>query len=215
MNERRTLILSAIIVLLLIALGYLWIQRGGVREEQLRLNQELAACRAEASQTKTELAACKDELAALKKGEPVPGPIIDITPQPNENNNHFTIGGTPAQAVTPSNNELNAKFFGKVLMFRATFEVNGNTVVRDLAAFRGKLGGLPFEVKRVGTNPENVGWKLNAVDLVKATTTMPDHHVRSDMCTALTDITWDLVTPENPPGGTFKKLEIQVEIPGP
>lgn len=197
--DRKTWPCWLLVVVLAVALIGVW--------------RSLTVAQAELDRLREEVSGLKEKIAQLEKecGEPLPGPIIDITPNPNGDGNHFTIGGAPAIPTPPQGDTLNRWGFGKVTRFRAVFNVDGTTVTRDLASFTAKFGGKLLEVKRIGSNPETFQWTFGEKVLGSWPNPPSQRHWRDDLCTSMTDVQWTFKIPENLTG-TLVKVEIQADV---
>lgn len=208
--------MAILLVLLLVA----WNQRRECERERARLADELVECKGEVDAQRTQTDAeraraetCERNLAAQCANcghTPPPGPIIDITPNPNSGGTYVSLNGTPAQPQDPSGDTLNAKAFGALMQFKADFVLNGESVERSLRSAKVTFpSGDVLEILKEGDYPGVFTWKLNGTTLAPVPPS-PDHAWRTDLCATAPAIEVEYMIPGGGTGTAIaQKLTLQ------
>jgi hypothetical protein len=176
-----------LVVALLAALAVAWRALGECRsagkaaEAAARQCQEtlqgatkrLEECEA-VQQGQGRLLECADSLPEFKARcvkEPVPGPIIILNPQPDENGSHFDIDYQPTIDGSPTGCTLNPIAFGNVHLLRVVYDAGGQIVIKNLQSFEAKFAGKELTVARSSGNPAQLEWSFDCGAVSEGTTT--------------------------------------------
>jgi hypothetical protein len=191
MNKRTWTILGGILVVVIAAV--LWqLQRSTPEPEQQQQTTPQ-------EQTTT---------GEVIKTDPIPGPIIIVSPTPDPNGVSWTIDGAPALRHYETNHYNNRSMVGPFYAMTAYVLKPGDTSPTGypITSFKADFGAHHLEVKK---NGDGLDWYLdNSATPVSPAAYETDRHIRHEL--------WDspatnlnIVSP-GAPAGSLVRIELQI-----